>query len=156
MYRITSSGQYSLKIILTGNTDQESFDSEYTSFKVGSEESGYNLVELSGNSGTAGDILGLFSSTSLLHAVFKTHEMNRNEYEGDRNTGWWYPEIQDKRRENSSSKQSGYLHFTKDNGRIINQNCYTHLNADNPWFCNLNGQKQYVRTVHMYIKLQPK
>ena len=152
MYRITNSGEYSLKIILTGNTDQESFNSEYTSFKVGSEESGYNLAELSGNSGTAGDILGLFSSTSLVHSVFKTHEMNRNEYEGDRNTGWWYPEVQHKRRKNSSSKQSGYLHFTEHNRRRTNQNCYTHLNADNPWFCNLDGQTQYVRTVRMYIK----
>ena len=142
-----------MKIILTGNTDQELFDSEYTSFKVGSEESGYKLAELSSNSGTAGDILGLFSSTSLVHSVFKTHEMNRNEYEADRNTGWWYPEVQHKRRENSSSKQSGYLHFREDNRRT-NQNCYTHLNADYPWFCNLDGQKQHVRTVRMYIKLQ--
>ena len=153
MHKLTNKEQYSLKITLIGNTDQEAFDSEYTSFKVGSEDIGYKLIELSGNSGTAGDILGLFSSTSLVHASFKTHETNRNlDFEDNRRSGWWYPEVQRRGEENSSSRQSGFLHFNQGN-RQTNKNCYTHLNAYHPWFCDLEGKEQYVKSVRMYIKI---
>ena len=152
LYRITNSAEYSLKVILTGNTKQEMYDSEYTIFKIGSEESGYKLAELSGNTGSAGDILGLFSSTSLIHAPFKTYEINRNENNDNENGGWWYPEVLLRKGANSSLPQSGSFHYTDKNTQTMDRNCYSHLNAAKPWFCNVDGQKQYVRTVHMYIR----
>ena len=160
LYRITNSGQFSLKIILTGSTNEEAFDSEYKVFKVGSEKSGYKLMKASGNSGTAGDILGLFSSSSLINAVFKTHEImgvgafDRNRKKEDTRSGWWYPNVYSRTRPNSSLKQPESLHFIHAHQRKTKQICYTHLNAAKPWFCNVEGQKQYIRTVRMYIKLQ--
>ena len=149
LYKLTSSGNYSLKIILTGNTDAEEYDSVYRSFRIGPEEAGYPLVAVSGNSGTAGDILGLYSSTSLEHAVFWIHGRERNGgRNGQLNAGWWYPSGTPSG--TRASRQWGSrTNRWQDKSR---EQCYTHLNARQPWFCNIEGQRQYVTKVRMYIQ----
>lgn len=129
---------YQLKIDMLQSSDFEHVYSEYAYFKVANERDGYRL-DVSDNSGTAGDIFGLNCETPLVNHPFSTvdkafdtrYQKVANEYEA----GWWYP---------FSMPETG------DDG--MPSPCFSNLNHRSPWYC---GEERGVRVATVSMKIKP-
>ena len=106
--------------------------------QVANERAGYRL-DVSDNSGTAGDIFGLNCETPLTNHPFSTvdkafdarYQKVANEYEA----GWWYPFLMPEK---------------GDSG--LPSPCFTNLNHRNPWYC---GDERGVRVATVSMKIKP-
>ena len=164
LHRITNSGNYSLRIEMSSETDNQKhplehiLKSEYSRFRISSESSGYKISELSGNSGSAGDVMGIFSSNPLANVSFLTYDTRNPDAEsmGNNNAhhhsvsepedqgGWWHPHEHDQLSDiNSSSGKASLLH---------RKTCYTNLNAAHPVYCDTHGKQRGIISVRMFIR----
>ncbi len=136
--------------------------SEYSRFKISSESSGYKISKLSGNSGSAGDVMGIFSSYPLTNVSFLTYDRinikgpnsepiaNSNIYQNPipstnaQPSGWWYPDGRDQFSDiNSSSGKASLIHKRR---------CYANLNAAHPVYCDTHGKRMRVMSVKMFVR----
>ena len=129
---------YQLRIDMRRQSDFDYLYSEYAYFQVDPRNVWYRL-SVGDCSGTAGDILGLFSTTNLDSEPFSTPDKSRAEVYGLKarayRVGWWYPNV--------PSHMGPY---------DTPEPCFTNLNTPSPWYCGQDDEAVLLASVTMKIK----
>ena len=139
MHDFTQQDDYQLRVDMTGANGRP-VTSDYAYFNVGTREDWYRL-EVSDNSGPAGDILGVHSATPLINQPFSTSDRaldtRYTAVAAGFDAGWWYP-----------------LDTVTD-GSGLPIPCFTHLNHRHPWYCPPGANSRARQLAKVSMKIRP-